>query len=224
MHERSSTASGQALRDALSSQGENAVNLHYHFVLVAVWHPGGWSARAGRDLPTGWGCADGDNCASGDVLEFYPDTVVAASQPCAAMAVYPRVKMGGMEGNQVGYTLNGDGTVTFASGIHVLGGFSADITQHGAPSANSEPLQQEFYHGADTAILLWNTGEVWVWTRSDGKVHRDRAAEIVQMYRTDAANAEAKASVPTPVPADAAAEASAAAIRALAAALAEVGK
>ena len=228
------TANGQALHDSLSGKGENAVNLHYHFVLVAGWHPG---ARTLTQLPPGWWCADGDNWASGDVLQFYPDSVLAASRPCAAMAVYPRVKME----DQVGYRLNGDGTVTFTNGIHVLGGFSAEITQHGAPSTHSEPLQQEFYRGADTAILLWNTGEVWVWLGADGKVHRDRGSQIVQGFRSDAANAQkevgqlnarvkeleaqlAAQSAPVPAPPDPAQVASESAIRALAVALAEVGK
>ncbi len=92
------TANGQALVDALTGRGENARNLHYHFVMVAGWHPGGHSDRAGRDLPPGWWCCDGDNFDVGDVLQFYPDGVLAASRPCGAMAVYPRVSMGGGAG------------------------------------------------------------------------------------------------------------------------------
>lgn len=50
------TAHGQTLRNALSGRGENATNLHYHFVMVAGWHPGGITHMAqavGRDLPAG---------------------------------------------------------------------------------------------------------------------------------------------------------------------------
>lgn len=91
------TANGQALRDTLSGQGENARNLKYHFIVVCGWHPGGHAARAGRDLPPGWWCADGDNFAAGDVLQFYPDTVLAAAQPCAALAIAARTT-GGVRG------------------------------------------------------------------------------------------------------------------------------
>jgi hypothetical protein len=90
------TANGQALKDSVSGLGENATHLQYHYVAVVGRHPGGHSARAGKDLPPGYWCADGDNFAgnnvgptfaAADVLQFYPDEVIAASRPAGALAV-----------------------------------------------------------------------------------------------------------------------------------------
>lgn len=83
-------ACGQALIDSISGKGENARNLRYHFVVVIGWHAGGHAARMNYDLPPGWWCADGDNFARGDVLQFYSDTLVLAARPCAALAISPR--------------------------------------------------------------------------------------------------------------------------------------
>lgn len=122
------TANGQALRDALTGAGENARTLHYHFILVAGWHPGGHSVRAGRDLPPGWWCADGDNFDAGDALQFYPDSVLAAARPCAALAVYPRVRFpptgtgGGDMGIPTGWKDDGK-TLTAPNGQVVVLGF-----------------------------------------------------------------------------------------------------
>ena len=141
------TANGQALRDFLTNAGENARNLHYHFIMIAGWHPGGHSARANRDLPPGWWCADGDNFDVGDVLQFYPDNVLAASRPCAAMAVYPRVQFpptgGGPGGNSVPTSWKDDGkTLTAPNGHVVVLGFRDHILSRSWPSDNV-PLESE---------------------------------------------------------------------------------
>lgn len=141
------TANGQALRDYLTGSGENARNLHYHFIMVAGWHPGGHSARANRDLPAGWWCADGDNFDVGDVLQFYPDDVLAASRPCAAMAVYARVQLppagGGPGGSTVPSGWKDDGkTLTAPNGHVVVLGFRDHILSRAWPPDNV-PLESE---------------------------------------------------------------------------------
>jgi hypothetical protein len=88
-------ACGQALVDSISGTGENARNLRYHFVVVIGWHAGGHSARMNYDLPPGWWCSDGDSFAGGDVLQFYPDSLVLAARPCAALALSPRDRVVG---------------------------------------------------------------------------------------------------------------------------------
>jgi hypothetical protein len=80
-------ASGQVLVDSVGGRGENARNLRYHFLLIVGWHAGGHSPRLNRELAPGWWCSDGDNFAVGDVLQFYPDSLVSAARPCAAMAM-----------------------------------------------------------------------------------------------------------------------------------------
>lgn len=90
-------ANGQALRDDISGMGENATNLKYHFIMLLKRHNGGPSAYAGgRTLRAGYWACDGDSFAGGndrahgysaaDVLQFYPDTVLAAARPCAGIA------------------------------------------------------------------------------------------------------------------------------------------
>jgi hypothetical protein len=84
-------ARGQSLVDSISGRGENARNLRYHFIVIMGWHPGGHCARMNHELPPGWWCSDGDNFAKGSVLQFYPDSVLLAASPCAALAVYAQV-------------------------------------------------------------------------------------------------------------------------------------
>jgi hypothetical protein len=84
-------ARGQLLVDSISGQGENARNLCYHFIVMYGWHPGGHCGRMNRELPPGWWCSDGDNFAKGNVLQFYPDSVLLAASPCAALAVFAQI-------------------------------------------------------------------------------------------------------------------------------------
>ncbi len=139
------TANGQALRDTLTGKGENATNLHYHFVMVAGWHPGGHSDRAGRDLPAGWWCADGDNYDSGDVLQFYEDGILAASQPSGALAIAARVAFDEIGADPVGIPNNwhDDGaTLTAPNGVPVVKGFRDWVLTH-PWSADDWPLAPE---------------------------------------------------------------------------------
>jgi hypothetical protein len=88
-------AHGQLLIDSISGRGENARDLRYHFIVLMGWHPGGHCPRMNHELPPGWWCSDGDNYAKGNVLQFYPDSVLLAARPCAALAVYARVRGAG---------------------------------------------------------------------------------------------------------------------------------
>jgi hypothetical protein len=135
------TGNGQALRDALTGKEENARNLHYHFVMVAGWHPGGVSHHPqakGRNLPPGWWCADGDNFVQGNVLEFYPKNVLRAAQPVGAFAVYPRAKVlldGGNEGGHVANAIpagwRDDGAMlTAPNSVVVIKGFREWVLAH----------------------------------------------------------------------------------------------
>lgn len=82
------TARGAALRDWKTGNGENAgPDLRYHSVMIAGRHI---NEGPHDPQPSGWWCADGDNYDLGDTLQFYPDVVVAASQPVAAFAVAGR--------------------------------------------------------------------------------------------------------------------------------------
>lgn len=118
------TSRGQALVDAISGQSEAATNLQYHFLLVVGYNDGGYSARAGRSLPAGWWACDGDNFAAGNVLQFYPESVVASSAPCAALAIAP----GTAKGISMPFRFNADGSaVDTTTGAHLGPGFAAYV-------------------------------------------------------------------------------------------------
>ncbi|HEY7022690.1 MAG TPA: hypothetical protein VH349_16355 [Ktedonobacterales bacterium] len=137
------TANGQVLRDLIGGKGENARNLHYHFLMVAGWHPGGASRVAGgRSLPSGWWCCDGDNFAAGDVLQFYDEATLAAARPVAAMAVSARVAMGGTKVIPNGWSDDG-ASLHAPNGISVVKGFRDSIlAQHW--DAEDWPLGPEY--------------------------------------------------------------------------------
>lgn len=81
---------GQNLKNYLNGHGENAVNLQYHFIAIVGYNTGGPSMRpeaAGKILPNGWWVADGDNWDSGNILQFYQDSVLNSASPCCGLSV-----------------------------------------------------------------------------------------------------------------------------------------
>jgi hypothetical protein len=95
--------------------------------MAAGWHPGGGSRVAGgRPLPAGWWCCDGDNFASGDVLQFHDEATLAAARPVAAMAVSARVQMRGTKVIPNGWSDDGS-SLHAPNGISVAKGFRAYI-------------------------------------------------------------------------------------------------
>ncbi len=80
-------ANGAALVDSIGGGKDysGAKPLAFHSFTPLGHHPGGFSQHAQRDLPAGVWCADGDNSAVGNVLQFYPDTVLAAAIPAPPM-------------------------------------------------------------------------------------------------------------------------------------------
>ncbi|HLZ23895.1 MAG TPA: hypothetical protein VKQ30_17420 [Ktedonobacterales bacterium] len=155
------TSNGAALRDLLSGEGENANPRHplqYHFIMVAGWNPGGYSDRARRHVPPGWWCADGDNFVAGDVLEYYPNDVLAASRPCAALAVYarhdfpaphPAVPTPKTITAPAGWHDDGT-TLTAPNGHPIVAAFRAHVLAHAWPPDNV-PLEPQ----RQVAVASW---------------------------------------------------------------------
>lgn len=93
------------LRDSLTGAGMDAGSgLRGHFVMAAEYHAGGHSPRAGRDLPAGFFCADGDSDVNNPIvggkrtrrrgdhrLVFYTVDMLRAADVVDVVAVYPRV-------------------------------------------------------------------------------------------------------------------------------------
>lgn len=178
------TANGQALRDYLTGRGENGTNLRYHFILVAGWHPGGWSARAGRELPPGWWCSDGDNYDVGDVLQFYPDMVIATSLPCAAMAVYARVRI-----EQVSWTNDGNGNGGHdAVGNRVGAGLIGPLVATHAPDGKRSETP---FNGTGDVFVDLVDGSVWVWSHSEG-ARPDRGGLVIEAKEAEIAGLHRK--------------------------------
>lgn len=155
-------AHGAALRNALTGHGEDAgPDLAFHYICCCDYHPGGPSRRAGRTLPEGIWCADGDSddnnpivggqrtrVRAGHALQFYPLETLDAARPCDLVAVYARVKLddgqsGGGNDMAIPTGWKDDGaTLTAPNGVPVVRGFRAHVLAHGW-DAEDAPLAPE---------------------------------------------------------------------------------
>ena len=89
-------ANGQALHDIETGSGENAVNLHYHYICIVGKQDDGYIV------------ADGDNYQVLQRFQIYSYAVLAAAQPCAMIVV--EMKRGGtppVSGIPAGWSDNG---------------------------------------------------------------------------------------------------------------------
>ena len=100
------TLNGQALRDLISGQGEDATNLQRHFFGIYGLNDGsGPSALFKRSVPPGYIVSDGCNGLMNPVVNgvrqrvigsdkhqqlYYPYALVRASRPAALLAIYPK--------------------------------------------------------------------------------------------------------------------------------------
>lgn len=94
------TRNGQALVDALTGWGEDAVGLKWHILMLAGYFPGGYvgslpSGQAvNRELPAGWWACDPASWSirfapcPNSTLQFYPDEMIETSGPHAALALH----------------------------------------------------------------------------------------------------------------------------------------
>lgn len=171
-------AYGQALFDTISQRGENAVGLRYHFIAVLGRNTGGWSPLAGRNLPAGWWCADGDSFAGNNdnahgfnadnVLQYYTDAVMAAARPCGGLALKGRAV-------KVAWTKQADGTGKDAQGHTCGAGMMA--TLESLINQEDDGLLSETYYTATESFLPLSSGHVYSW---DGKqVSTDRSAQVL---------------------------------------------
>jgi hypothetical protein len=131
------------LRDFLTGAGMDAgPGLRFHYITAFIYHPGGYSAHAGRELPEGFFCADGDSDATnpvvaghrtrvvaGHTLVFYTLATLAAAAPCDLIAVFPRFVV---EPAQTplpnGWTDDGT-TLRGGNGVAVVKGFRDYVTK-----------------------------------------------------------------------------------------------
>lgn len=145
-------AHGQNLHDEASGLGENASGLTYHFIGLIKRHAGGYSAYAGKTLPSGYWACDGDNYAGGnnrtngfhaaDALQFYSDATLTAAMPCAGIA-FVRTGGGNVAGVPNGWHDDGT-TLTASNGVKVIGGIRLWVLAH-TWDANDTPMADEFY-------------------------------------------------------------------------------
>lgn len=100
------TLNGQALRDLISGQGEDATNLQRHFFGIYGLNDGTQpSALFKRSVPPGYIVSDGCNGLMNPVVNgvrqrvigsdkhqqlYYPYALVRASRPAALLAIYPK--------------------------------------------------------------------------------------------------------------------------------------
>jgi hypothetical protein len=175
---------GRALVDAISGDGENANNLQSHFIAVLGRHPGGYSARANRNLPTGYWVADGDNYAGGNnrttgfaaanVLQFYPDTVMTHADPRGALVI---------RGAQGATTMAWTRTASGASDDkgHVAGPGVANAI-FAANMQGSDGLMGETYYDGNDSFTPLDNGVVFRYSKATNAVAQDGASVVVALW------------------------------------------
>ena len=91
---------GQVLADYLSGSGEDATNLHGHFVMLCGYNSGGNSPTLGCTVPQGFFAVDGDQNTQNPIvngvrthralntqLVYYPLALLATAQPYDAFSI-----------------------------------------------------------------------------------------------------------------------------------------
>jgi len=175
------TSKGQALVDSISGQGENAVNLQFHYPAFLGYHAGGASDFAGgKVLPEGVWAADGCNFAGGnydangfnaaDVLQFYPMSVVQAAALVGMLALKGRDTMLQLATPPVGsyFAANADGSwhckptnVTLRGGMltdfqtFVGTGNLNGLSDFGLPLTNEIPIGAASSDGIQPTIQIF---------------------------------------------------------------------
>lgn len=192
-------AYGQALFDSISQRGENAVGLRYHFIGVLGYFAGGYSARAGKSLPEGFWCADGDNFAgnndnahgfaAADVLQYYPITVLAAAHPCGGLALKGRAVT-------MAWTEQADGSGKDDKGHTCGAGFMGELSSSGDASSDGL-LSETAFQGAETFLPLEN-GRIYYW--NGAQVLTDQGAQVLVHVWNLLEAAKATPVPPTPAP------------------------
>lgn len=195
---------GQALKDWLTGKGENATNLHYHYITLVGYNSGVVSTRIeakGRGvLPNGFWAADGDSFDSGNVLQFITYTSLAAAKPCAALAIARRVPLpapaptpspttGGSTTMSVPANWKDDGTtLTAPNGHKVIRGFRTLILGQASWPAMLMPLNEE--SGSATGARQ-DFGLATTWTASNNAIAEaaptDFPGQLTQAQSTIAA-------------------------------------
>ncbi len=200
-------ANGQALVDSLSGKGENARNLRYHFI-----------ACAGRLGNGDWLCLDGDNFAAGNVHQVYPDSVLAAAQPCAALAIGSVVSMSYTKQTNGWYRDDGTGN-SIGGGIHdfaaahnlppCIAGERTAPNGRDSYAVFGDPTRQR----AEDTVVLWdahNHGATSGWAghllmelesirASQAKALTDAAAQVASLTK-QLADAKAAQAAPATTP------------------------
>ncbi|GEM_PF-3982737 len=172
---------GQQLVDVISGEGENANDLHSHFICVLGRNTGGWSPHANQNLPAGYWVADGCSFAGGnnnqnnfnaaDVLQFYPDDMMNSAQPTGALVIQGATAMAWTrdntgahddKGHHVGF---GIADAIFAAGYQGTNGLQSETYYDNnncfAPLSNgqvahwSQVTQQADWNGAIVTVALW---------------------------------------------------------------------
>lgn len=95
---------GQVLVDYLSGVGEDATNLHNHFIRLVGYNSGGMSPTLGCSVPAGFFAADGAQLTQNPFvagarvhrqlntqLVYYPQSLVTAASPYDAFSVLQQV-------------------------------------------------------------------------------------------------------------------------------------
>lgn len=184
------TSNGKALVDSISGLSENAVNLRYHFILLCAWHPGGMSAQAGRVLPPGFWAADGANRAVGNVLQFYPVTVLQAADPRAGLAIAMQIKEQPPMATPQGWAWDNT-TLTAPNGIAVEPHIAAMIRATVGWDASNTPIAAPNDNG-NGGLEQGFVADLWGYDVHSNDVYQGDAGRQLYALRHDHAQLQAQ--------------------------------
>jgi hypothetical protein len=149
-------ARGQNLVDSITGEGEDAVDLKFHFFDIFGHHDSGYSAHFDRILPSGWYCGDGASNVMNPVvngsrtrvinssrLVFYEESVLASARPVAALALYPKVPIPG--GTIVSWKKLANGSYQDGKGHTCGGAMGKYLTDAAHGLSGVDALSSEFY-------------------------------------------------------------------------------
>lgn len=210
-------AHGQQLKDEISGLGENASGLTYHFICLIKRHGGGYSAYAGRSLPSGYWACDGDNYAGGnnrannfhaaDALQFYSDETLTAAMPCAGIA-FKRAAVAAQPvsgGSTMWHQVSASPLVMADSnGVQAHFGMAGYLAAHTTLGDVVQGCSGETYVDDTTSILPLDGEVSLVYRKSDNAVHSDQSGAVLWSLHQQLAAAKAQIatleSAPPPAP------------------------
>lgn len=172
-------ANGQALVDTLSGKGENARDLHYHFIALIGRNAQGYFALDGDNLSAPWR-------VSTTVHQFYPTALITLAKPCGAIGIAPAKSKGATMHIPPGWT-DQNAVLTAPNHVTVTGALRDYVLAY-PPGWDSDDWPIEAAHDtADNRTVQTFQFSQLRYTKADGKVQRGNiGADLLKLQAQNA--------------------------------------